>query len=81
MNDSIVMTTQYIGLASGTVCRTRLQRITKLFIQVQLIRKVIQQMQMQLQQTEKKQRTLSVQQAAATREREEYNHKTEHVMT
>jgi len=79
VDDSIVMTTQYIGLASGTVCKTRLQHITKLFIQVQLISKVTQQMQ--LQQTEKKQRTLSVQQAAATREREEYNHKTEHVMT
>ncbi len=52
VTDSNLMTTQYIALASGTVCATRLQHITKLFTHVQPISRATQEMQ--LQQVEKK---------------------------
>lgn len=52
VTDSNLMTTQYIALASGTVCETRLQHITKLFTRVQPSSRATQEVQ--LQQAKKK---------------------------
>lgn len=47
VTDSNLMTTQYIALASGTVCETRLQHITKLFTHVQPSSRATQEVQLQ----------------------------------